>query len=145
LCCPEKKFWTKQKNHNPPLQVKWSVPYLLNQIKTKFGLHGPWVVPFKSWKPSRWRPLLKREISLIVLLLYFKSKWALILNAATWHGVVQHIFWGFFFSKFIWLGILWTKKILWKYFSSWVSIFVVWLKITSSWIRKFVDFVFVPK
>jgi hypothetical protein len=35
--------------------------------------------------------------------------------------------------------------ILWKYFSSWASIFVVWLKITSSWIRKFVDFVFVPK
>jgi hypothetical protein len=26
---------------------------------------------------------------------------------------------------------------LWKYFSSWVSIFVVWLKITSSCIRKF--------
>ena len=34
--------------------------------------------------------------------------------------------------------------ILWKHFSSWVSIFMVWLKITSSWIRKFVDFVFVP-
>jgi hypothetical protein len=36
----------------------------------------------------------------------------------------------------------WSKKvitifiisILWKYFSSWVLIFVVWLKITSSWI-----------
>ena len=26
-----------------------------------------------------------------------------------------------------------------------VLFFVVWLKITSSWIRKFVDFVFVPK
>jgi hypothetical protein len=29
-------------------------------------------------------------------------------------------------------------KILWKYFSSWLSIFVVWLKMTSSWICKFV-------
>ena len=36
-------------------------------------------------------------------------------------------------------------KILWKYFSSWLSIFVVWLKMTSSLICKFVDFVFVPK
>ena len=34
---------------------------------------------------------------------------------------------------------------LWKCFSSWVSIFVVWLKITSSCIRKFMDFAFVPK
>jgi hypothetical protein len=37
------------------------------------------------------------------------------------------------------------SKILWKYFSFWVSIFVVWLKSRSSWIRTFVDFVFVPK
>ena len=35
--------------------------------------------------------------------------------------------------------------ILWKYFSSWVLIVVVWLRITSTWIRIFVDFVFVPK
>jgi hypothetical protein len=35
--------------------------------------------------------------------------------------------------------------ILWKHFSSWVYIFVVWLKITSSWICNFVDFEFVPK
>ena len=36
-------------------------------------------------------------------------------------------------------------QILWKYFSSWASIFVVWLKLTSSWIRKFMDFVFLSK
>jgi len=36
-------------------------------------------------------------------------------------------------------------QILWKYFSPWASIFVVWLKLTSSWIRKFVDFVFLSK
>ena len=26
LCCPEKKILNETKNHNPPLQVKWSVP-----------------------------------------------------------------------------------------------------------------------
>ena len=26
MCCPKKKFWTKQKTITPPLQVKWSVP-----------------------------------------------------------------------------------------------------------------------
>ena len=25
-CCPKKKFLNETKNHNPPLQVKWSVP-----------------------------------------------------------------------------------------------------------------------
>ena len=43
-------------------------------------------------------------------------------------------------------GLFFLKRyILWKYFSSWVSIFMVWLRITISWICKFVDFVFVPK
>ena len=26
MCCPEKKILNETKNHNPPLQVKWSVP-----------------------------------------------------------------------------------------------------------------------
>ena len=26
LCCPKKKILNETKNHNPPLQVKWSVP-----------------------------------------------------------------------------------------------------------------------
>jgi hypothetical protein len=33
----------------------------------------------------------------------------------------------------IWPWRPWIK-LLWKYFSSWASIFMVWLKITSSWI-----------
>ena len=60
--------------------------------------------------------------------LYIKSSFYLDLTKKT----MDH---SFYFS---WL-------LLWKYFSSWVSIFVVWLKITSSWICKFMDFVFVPK
>jgi hypothetical protein len=43
------------------------------------------------------------------------------------------------------LNINFFSIILWKHFSLWVSIFLVWLKIISSWIRNFVDFVFVPK
>ena len=35
------------------------------------------------------------------------------------------------------MSVLEVYLIVWKYFSSWVSIFVVLLKITSSWIRKF--------
>jgi hypothetical protein len=27
LCCQKKKILNETKNHNPPLQVKWSVPY----------------------------------------------------------------------------------------------------------------------
>jgi hypothetical protein len=43
-------------------------------------------------------------------------------------------------------GLFFLKRyILWKYFSSWVSIFMVWLRITISWICKLVDFVCVPK
>ena len=26
MCCPGKKILNETKNHNPPLQVKWSVP-----------------------------------------------------------------------------------------------------------------------
>ena len=47
-------------------------------------------------------------------------------------------------SCLCWFFYLKLYMVLWKYFSSWVYIFVVWLKITSSWIRKFADFVFVP-
>jgi hypothetical protein len=31
LCCPKKKFWTKQKT----LQVKWSVPYAQKELVSK--------------------------------------------------------------------------------------------------------------
>jgi hypothetical protein len=51
------------------------------------------------------------------------------------------------FLKITWISYFYLTgtfvfNILWKYFSSWTSIFVVWLKITSLWIRNFVD---VPK
>ena len=36
LVLSETKFLNKTKNHNPPLQVKWSVPYMTSQgEKTK--------------------------------------------------------------------------------------------------------------
>ena len=30
LCCPKKKILNETKNHNPPIQVKWSVPYIID-------------------------------------------------------------------------------------------------------------------
>ena len=35
--------------------------------------------------------------------------------------------------------------LLWKYFNSWVSIFVDWAIFTCSWVFKFVDFIFLKK
>ena len=53
-------------------------------------------------------------------------------------------FQNFEFCSF-WVITRWYQnKLLLKYFSLWVSIFVVWLKITNSWIHAFMDFVFVP-
>jgi hypothetical protein len=50
------------------------------------------------------------------LLLYYKSKWAQIVTAATWQWVVQHIFqvflWNFSFSRFI--QIMQIRHILFK-------------------------------
>ena len=39
----KKNFWTKKKNHNPPLQVKWSVPYVCN-ITFFFNMFICWML-----------------------------------------------------------------------------------------------------
>ena len=36
LVLSEKNFLNETKNHNPPLQVKWLVPYLIKQILCNF-------------------------------------------------------------------------------------------------------------
>ena len=38
LVLSEKKILNETKNHNPPLQVKWSVPYKIIEANCPFGL-----------------------------------------------------------------------------------------------------------
>jgi hypothetical protein len=67
-------------------------------IATKLWWNGPWMAPFQNcvrWSRLPTKMAAKQKIEKkggwnfnCPLLLYYKSKWAQILTAATWQGVV---------------------------------------------------------
>jgi hypothetical protein len=92
-------------------------------IWTKLWWNGPWMAPFQNcvrWSrlPTKMAAKLKIEKRgdeiLIVDCCFSKSKWAQILTAATWQGVVifRVFLWNFSFSRYI--SIMQIRHILIK-------------------------------
>ena len=72
------------------------------------------VVPFKNWvRHSRWQPVLRIEIYLIVHYCCIKSKWAQILTVTKWQWVGQHIF-----QVFLWNSVFQSIHTVYAYFKA---------------------------